>query len=625
MIQKRLVILEAIRPSIPFQMKYQGKYILVLFLPFFLILCGCANQAAPEGGPKDTKPPRAVECDPPNFSTNFKENSIKIDFDEFIALKNQATEVTVSPPLKTIPDLRLRGKSLVIKLEDTLAANTTYSIDFGKSISDITENNAFAGFSYVFSTGPFIDSLSLRGTVINAFDLIPQKDVFALLYINNNDTLALDSLPLKVKPYYVTKTNEKGEFLFHNLRSSPMKLTALSDQNGNLIFDQASERVGFSDSLVHPAYIPKPKIDSSEIQKDSLNAATDTAAIKPPNSKHSKNITKASSDTTKKDSIELMSAIPNNHLLLFDNADSIQRIQKTLVVKKGLVLITFRFPTKEIAIKPLNCDTSRPWAFKEYSSHKDSLYLWLANSQMDSLILRVSQDTTLVDTLKIELLKKDDKSAAKKKDQGKVFLGVSNNASSAAFNQFAGNFLITFSYPLSSGKLSLVRLIQEKDTLKPKIYYIDSLRRSIVIETKWKEDRNYSVFAPDSAFIGINELANDTVRIRFKTKQARDFGNLILEIDMSKHPGNYLIQLLNERDAVLAEKKINSNGKVKFEYLNPGKFKVKAVFDRNHNGHWDTGNFRKNIQPEEVLFLQKVIEIRANWDVEEKWATSPAN
>ena len=93
---------------------------------------------------------------------------------------------------------------------------------------------------------------------------------------------------------------------------------------------------------------------------------------------------------------------------------------------------------------------------------------------------------------------------------------------------------------------------------------------------------------------------------------------------MSKHPGYYLIQLLNERDAVLAEKKINSNGKVKFEYLNPGKFKVKAIYDRNHNGRWDTGSFRKNIQPEEVLFLQKTIEIRANWDVEEKWATSSA-
>jgi uncharacterized protein (DUF2141 family) len=77
--------------------------------------------------------------------------------------------------------------------------------------------------------------------------------------------------------------------------------------------------------------------------------------------------------------------------------------------------------------------------------------------------------------------------------------------------------------------------------------------------------------------------------------------------------------LLNEKDIVLAEKKINTGGKVKFEYLIPGKFKVKAIYDHNHNGRWDTGNFRKKIQPEEVFFLPKTLEIRANWDVEEKW------
>ena len=54
------------------------------------------------------------------------------------------------------------------------------------------------------------------------------------------------------------------------------------------------------------------------------------------------------------------------------------------------------------------------------------------------------------------------------------------------------------------------------------------------------------------------------------------------------------------------------------------KFKVKAIYDRNHNGRWDTGNFRMKIQAEEVYFLQKIIEIRANWDVEEAWAPSSA-
>ena len=117
------------RPLLLFHMKYSKTCIFILLCTVCALFLRCANQVAPEGGPKDTKPPKVLNSSPPNFSTNFKDNSIKIDFNEFITIKNQAAEVNVSPPLKTLPDLKLRGKSLVIKLEDTLAANTTYSID----------------------------------------------------------------------------------------------------------------------------------------------------------------------------------------------------------------------------------------------------------------------------------------------------------------------------------------------------------------------------------------------------------------------------------------------------------------------------------------------------------------
>ena len=599
-------------------MKHSGIYIYLLIFSVCSFLLRCANPVAPTGGPKDTTPPKALKCDPPNFSTGFKDNTIRIDFNEFIALKNQASEVNISPPLKTLPDLKLKGKSLAIKLGDTLAANTTYSIDFGKCISDITESNILTGFSYVFSTGLYTDSLSLHGTVVNAYDLSPQKDVLAMLYVDHNDTIAFDSLPLKVKPYYLTKTNEKGEFLFHNLRASPMKLTALADLNSNLIFDQATEKVAFSDSMVHPYYMPKPKIDSSTIKKDSLKAKRDTARMKVMDSNAPSGKSKVARDSTKKDTSAKQPVFPNHLLFLFDDIDSTQRIQKSLLVKKGLVLLIFRYPVKSYNLKPLNFDTTKLWALKEFSPHKDSLFLWLTNPKMDSLILMVSQENKVLDTLKLELNSKD-ATTSRKKDQAKRYLVVTNNTVAASLNQFAGNYTLTFSYPISSANLSRIRLMQEKDTIKPKVYFADSLKRILSIETKWKEDKNYAVFIPDSAFISINGLANDTIRNSFRTRLARDFGNLILEVDISKRPGDYLIQLLNEKDIVLAEKKINTGGKVKFEYLIPGKFKVKAIYDHNHNGRWDTGNFRKKIQPEEVFFLPKTLEIRANWDVEEKW------
>ena len=568
MIQKRLVILGAVKPSLMSFMKYSRIYLFSLIFTACSLLWECANPVAPEGGPKDTKPPKAVKFYPPDHTVNFIDNSIKIDFNEFIALKNQAAEVTVSPPLKTLPDLRIRGKSLIIKLDDTLSANTTYSIDFGKAISDITESNILPGFSYVFSTGPYVDSLSLQGRVFNSFDLSPQKDLFALLYINIYDTIAFDSLPFKVKPYYVTKTNEKGEFLFHNLKASDMKLTALADQNGNLIFDQASEKVAFNDSLVRPYYIPIPKKDSATALKDSLKTGGDTTKIKLPGTAAKAQKPKTVTDTTRKDTL-LKPGFPSHLLFLFDDIDSIQRIQKYQVLKKDIVLITFSFPTKSLGLKPLNCDTAKPWALKEFSKHKDSLYLWILNPHPDSLILQVSQDNKVLDTLKLELVAKDDK-PSKKKEQAKVYLGVSNNATAAVLNQFAGNYNLTFSCPLASADFKRIRLIQDKDTLKPKAHFADSLKRLIIIETKWKEDKSYVVFIPDSVFIGINGLANDTISSKFKTHQAREFGNLILDLDISKHPGDYIIQLLGDRDALVSEKRINASGKVRFEYLAPG-------------------------------------------------------
>ena len=131
----------------------------------------CAHPVSPQGGPRDTDPPLVVATDPPNYSTLFRKNSIRLDFDEFITLKNASAEILVSPPQRHTPDTRLRGKSLIISIEDTLSPNTTYSVTFGKAIADITEGNLLKDYAYIFSTGAYIDSLTLKGDLREAFDL----------------------------------------------------------------------------------------------------------------------------------------------------------------------------------------------------------------------------------------------------------------------------------------------------------------------------------------------------------------------------------------------------------------------------------------------------------------------
>ncbi len=568
---------------------------LIFYISFLLItsLClfRCANPVSPEGGPKDIKPPHIKVCAPPNSSALFKGNTIRIDFDEFINLKNPLNEIIFSPLLNKLPDYRLRGKSLIIKLEDSLRANTTYSINFGNAINDITENNVLNGFTYVFSTGSFVDSLSIHGKVVSAFDLQPQKEVFAVLYLNNCDTLPFDSLPFRLPPFYLTKTNEKGEFHLTNLRKADYMLLAVVDQNNDFIFNQPSEKIGFLDSLIQASFI----LTTDSVKSDS-------------------------SKTVKKDT--LMNVKPNfpiYELHLFDEPDSIQRILKINVPRRGMIMILFKYPVRSLQLDPLNLDSITPWCREEFSAKKDSLILWLMNPEKDSLILSIMDRDSILDTARIDLKIKNQKRKSDKKEAEADRLGVRSNAGSNAFNQFKSNLSLQFSYPLLRWDFSKVLLIDGKDTLNPKIKFSDSIHRKIQIHYPWKEEKTYTLFIPDSCFFGINQLTNDTLIQTFRTKAAKEYGSLVLSIAFKDQSQQYLVQLLTEKESLVEEKIMNQSGKVKFEYLNPGTFKIKVISDRNRNQQWDTGNYRKKLQPEEVNYFFKPIEIRANWDVEESW------
>ncbi len=579
-----------------------------------LLLSRCANPVSPDGGPKDLKPPSVLACYPPNLSVRFRENSFRIDFDEFINLKNPATEVFISPPLKTPLDPRLRGKSLLVKFDDTLVADITYSITFGNAIADFTESNVLKGFNYVFSTGDFVDTLSLQGTLVNAFDHKPQKDVFVELYINNNDTLPFDSLPLRVAPYYLTKTDDRGYFIFKNLQDKQFKLFALSDQNGDLIFNQLTEKIAFADSLVKPYYIQRNKADTT--RKDS----TIKAIIK--NSKP--NIAEAEK-LRKADSVRVADSVKNSQLLypsyalyLFEETDSIQRVVKSTTPETGIVVFTFRFPAKEIRFIPLNFDSLAPWHVAEYSTRKDSITLWITRPDTDSLVLKILSDTVVLDTVMLDITGKDipKKSDKKIKASALTLTGAPKNG----LNQFKNDLILTFSYPLIRWNFDSIMMIEGKDTLFPKIEFSDSLKRNIIVHHKWLEEKAYKLLIPDSIFFGINNISHDSIRIEFRTRAEREFGNLILDMNIDEHPGQYIVQLLDEKEATRYEEHvIIQSGKISFNFMPPGKYKIKAILDRNKNRRWDTGNYKQRIQPEEVKYFSKTVEIRSNWDVEETW------
>lgn len=212
------------------------------------LLWACAQVVAPTGGERDMIPPVVLSLEPENQSLNFSSNKFTLEFDEYVVLRNLKEQLLVSPPLKYNLETKIKGKQLIFTIKDTLKENTTYVFNFGKSIVDLNEGNPLPNFQYVFSTGPVIDSLTLSGKVVDAFELTAEKDAVLLLYaFDSEDSAVSNQLPI-----YVSRTDENGVFNFTNLADGEYKLFSLVDKNDNYKYDRLDEKFGFLDSTVRP-------------------------------------------------------------------------------------------------------------------------------------------------------------------------------------------------------------------------------------------------------------------------------------------------------------------------------------------------------------------------------------
>lgn len=207
-----------------------------------LLLLGCASIQTPQGGPRDTKPPKVLSMTPKNQTRNFVGKKIVIEFDEYFKLSNEFKEFSISPDQEKTPILKVRQKRLEITLQDTLEKNTTYTLNFGKSVVDVNEGNIAKNLSYVFSTGPEIDSLTMSGKITNALTAEAEKDVTVFILPIQRDTLFG-----KKRPSIYTLTDSSGNYKLNNLRKGTYKVYALKESSGggDKIYQQSSDEIGF--------------------------------------------------------------------------------------------------------------------------------------------------------------------------------------------------------------------------------------------------------------------------------------------------------------------------------------------------------------------------------------------
>lgn len=533
---------------------FQGAVSVSLFL-----LSSCAIKVAPTGGEKDVTPPKVFKSVPENYSTAFNQKEIIISFDEYVQLKEADKQIIISPIIKPTPEISVKNKNVVIKFSERLQPNTTYTINFGNSITDVHEGNSYESYQFVFSTGASLDSSSIKGKVYFANNLKTEKGIVVMLY-----STASDSAPYKTIPDYFTKTDDAGNFSIKNIHSSSYKILALKESDGNYLLNSVDEQIAFNNELVN------------------------------------------TNDTTGTD------------LALFRQEDPKFIIKTKGFAEKGKFVMVFNKPSGNIELKNLSPENI-PVAQKEFSLQKDSLILWMKDTLVNNLNFTLWNNEVLIDTVVFTEKKTTNKPTGRDSDIGSKLRASINTESVIKTND---TLLITFSSPLVLAKSNPEKIQLTKDSITSIPFtteWIDSINRKLKIIFKPIEQEVYKLFIPPKSFTSIFGLSNDSLVFNITTLESTKLGSVLVKLS-GINEGNYLLQLVNDKDETIYQRKITGAGKYLFELIDPLKYKLRLVYDTDNNGKWDTGNYLKKIQPEKIIYFTSEINIRANWDIEQEWS-----
>lgn len=554
----------------------------------------------PTGGPIDRDAPKVTETKPENFSTNFKGGKVEIFFNEFVQLKDISENFTISPPLKKKPQVKLKGRSIYVKLEEELHENTTYTLDFGEGIADNNEGNPLGQYQFVFSTGEKIDSLSIKGKLDHSFDQLPVEKAIVLAYLNTHD-----SVPLTTIPNYISKTDSAGYFQLNNLVEGDYKLFAIVDGNRDFLYNGPGETIGYLDELITPTIHSFEQIDS---------IGTDSIVVQ-----------------------EMYATEPNNvHIRMFDEVNPQQYLSTYTRERREKLYFEFSAErTDSLKIDFIDVEESKDWYLLEDINATDTLTYWIKDSNIykrDTLLAQLQylktdslgELTNFVDTVKLNF--KDAKKAKlskRKKKKVKIKApkyGFKMNTSST--QDLHKGVQIEFNEPLASINRDSIHFYRVQDTLQIPIVYeleqdsVNILRYHFSID--WKPETKYIVDFDSTAFLNIYGIYSDKFDGKITTRDSEFYGKLFLNVVNVNHPTIVQIRKNNSNESLVQSKKIYSDQTVLFDYLSPETYIIKLILDSNDNGKWDTGDYKKKIQPEVVHYFRKEIKIRSNWEVEDR-------
>ncbi|GAB4133423.1 MAG: Ig-like domain-containing protein [Raineya sp.] len=536
----------------------------------FLVLLSflsCANPKGITGGPKDTIAPKLIKVVPQHKATNFNSRVLILEFDEWIKINNLQKELLITPSIKGTYKVKDYKKKVVLEFEKPFDTSTTYTLNFRKGIQDITEGNPVKNLQIVFSTGSNIDSLQISGSAKLLLSNAPASECSVWLS-PADDTLQVD----KHLPYYLTQTDKSGNFRLQNLKAGKYDLFVFQDKNSNNILNPEQEMVGFT----------KESIVLDSLNKDTLNieiALMDRKAAK---------------------------------ILRFRPSNT-QTDKSFLDFHKGIV--------------DIEIESSAKIAYQIAENGKEVM-LYNLEKKYDSLELKIKAIDSLgnqTDTSRKILFLKELRSGKSKKDPFKMKLKNLSQGEGVLPNL---ELEIAFSKPVEKENFKKIKFFKDQDStqaiaLETKDIQWNKYKTELSIRKNIPFKEEIRLQIDSAAFESVEQEPSPPLEQRFEIKNPIRFATIKLEINTDYK--NYIIELLDNKKKPVRrfdsnKETLPNNRVIVWEYLPALNYQIRAIIDENKNGKWDTGDYKKRVLPEKIIFLPKELSIRENWEVSEKFS-----
>lgn len=616
------------------------------YLSFLLILTivyACATVQSPTGGEKDEKAPVLYQSNPKNQSTNFDGNEIKLFFNEWMKVEQLDKELIITPREDFKYESTLKKQELIIELKKPLKDSTTYTFNFRKALKDITEGNLWENPVIAFSTGDFLDSLQVKGTVINLMNQEPAKSFVVGLYDANSDTANLR----QGKPVYFTTTDETGNFTMQNLKAGNYLLYTFNDKNDNLINNSASEAFGFhTDTLRLFDSIPALSVATYKRNEDTLKlkkyspvgkdfivqynkGLSHYSIINPQDSSqhiYANDVEKSNYLKIYKENFPDIAYETDSIRLLIEVKDSINQVRSDTVYFR---IRESRIGNDEIKITttPNNKITSGPQEFS-YSFNKP-----IKKINYDSIQLRL-------DTIPIKNFTEKDLAFNYNRKEIKLNTIITEKGVNLLIDSLktVSDSIQNYQDSLqnlsdkSTTKLDSMQLAEKDSLLDKKGNNTKGLpnkkadkQPSNLPETgqsnvsRGNNSQNTSsytlqIYIGQGSFIGIesDSTASSTTSLSFK--QPKEYG--IIKGKVNDLKSDFIIELLSEKYEVI-DTLINQTD-FQFNFVQPGNYRLRLIEDENGNREWDAGD-PFTIEPaENIYYLDELITVKANWEIIDK-------